>query len=77
MNVSCLPATDIKGINIVCKEKIPLSEVSRAMTVEEKKEGGKAGNYKKRCSLTDYYIKAGGGSNPVTGWFPPKPVTRT
>lgn len=41
MNVLCLQATDIKDINIVCKEENPLFEVSKAKTVEEKGREGR------------------------------------
>lgn len=58
MNVLCHPATDIKDINIVCKEKNPLFEVLREPRQWGRK-GGEASNYEWRCSLTDYYIKAG------------------
>lgn len=41
MNVSCHPATDIKDINIVCKEKKLPFEVLRAKTVGEKGRGSR------------------------------------
>lgn len=41
MNVLCLQATDIKDINIVCKEENPLFEVSKAKTVGEKGREGR------------------------------------
>lgn len=41
MNVLWQPATDIKDINIVCKEKNPPFEVLRAKTVGEKGRGSR------------------------------------
>lgn len=41
MNVLCHPATDIKDINIVCKDKNPLFEVLRAKTEREREKEGK------------------------------------
>ena len=43
MNVLCHPATDIKDINIVCKEKNLPFEVLWERQWERK--GGEAGNY--------------------------------
>ena len=50
-------AIDIKDINIKCMEKNSSFEVLR-----EQRDRGGDGNYCRRCSLTVYYIKEGGGS---------------
>ena len=42
------------------RKKIPCLKSWEQRQWERK--GGEAGNYKWRCTLTDYYIKAGGGS---------------